>query len=81
MASIYRTYTLSACNGQKVNPDTGEFEDFCDVLVGDYTPPRASRTLRRKHGDDTIVINNVEKETAKYKMDALEFMAHATRIE
>lgn len=81
MASIYRTYTLSACNGQRINSESGEFEDFTDVLVGDYTPPRASRALRRKYKDETITINNIEKETAKYKMDALDFMAHATRIE
>lgn len=81
MAFITRTYTLSTCNGQRVNRDSGEFEDFTDVLVGDYTPIRATRALRRKHHDETISIVNVEKETKKYRMDALAFMAQAQIVE
>lgn len=79
MASVGRRLTLSACNGQRVGPG-GEFEDFCDILVGDFDTMRATRALRRKYHDPTIVINNVEKTNAYYKMDALEFIAHAERI-
>lgn len=77
---IYRTVTLSACNGQHVNPQTNEFEDYCAVLIGDYTPGRASRALRKSTGDDTITILNVETETRKYAMDYETFLAYATEI-
>lgn len=77
---IYRTVTLSACNGQRVNPHTNEFEDYCASLIGDYTPGRASRALRKSTGDDTITILNVETETKKYAMDYETFLAYATEI-
>lgn len=77
---IYRTVTLSACNGQRVNPQTNEFVDYYDVLIGDYTPGRASRALRKTTGDDTITILNVKTETKKYAMDYETFLAHATEI-
>lgn len=77
---IYRTVTLSACNGQHVNPQTNEFADFCAVLIGDYTPGRASRALRKSTGDETITILNVETETKKYAMDYETFLAYATEI-
>ena len=77
---IYRTVTLSACNGQHVNPQTNEFEDYCEVLIGDYTPGRASRALRKATGVETITILNVETETRKYVMDYETFLAYATAI-
>lgn len=78
--NIYRTVVFSACNGQHINPTTGEFEDFCDVLKGDYTPARASRALRKIHGDESIVINNVEKTETRYSMDVETFIKYATEI-
>lgn len=81
MATVGKNITLTACNGQHVNPDTQEFEDFCDIVVGNMDIPRAQRFLRRKYHDSTIVINNIEKDTGYYKMDALEFIKHATRVE
>lgn len=80
MASVGRRLTLTACNGQRVG-EGGEFEDFCDVLVGDFDTMRATRALRRKYHDSTIVINNIEKSSAYYKMDALAFIANAERID
>jgi len=77
---IYRTVTLSACIGQHVNPQTNEFEDYCEVLIGDYTPGRASRALRKSTGDETITILNVETETRKYVMNYETFLAYATEI-
>lgn len=79
MATVGKNITLTACNGQHVNPETGEFEDFCDVIVGDMDVTRATRFLRRKYHDITIVVNNIEKETAFYQMDSLEFIKHATK--
>lgn len=75
---IKRSVTLSACTGQRIG-ELGEFEDYCDVLVGDYTPERATRVLRRLHGDQSITILNVEKETAKYAMTIEDFISNAQR--
>lgn len=80
MKSVIRTFTLSACNGQHIGP-SGDFEDFTDVLIGDYDTVKATRALRRKHDDESIIINNVERETKKYKLDALKFMAEAEIID
>lgn len=76
---VGRTITLSACNGQRVNQATGEFEDFFELLTGDYTPARATRAMRRKYHDSTIVINNVETNTDYYSMDALDFVMSALK--
>lgn len=75
---IKRSVTLSACTGQRIG-ELGEFEDYCDVLVGDYTPERATRVLRRLHEDQSITILNVEKETAKYSMTIEDFISNAQR--
>lgn len=77
---IYRTVTLSVCMGQHVNPLTNEFEDYCEVLIGDYTPGRASRALRKSTGDETITILKVEQDTRKYVMSYETFLAYATEI-
>lgn len=78
---IYRTITYTACNGQHLNTATGEFEDYCDVIIGDYTPARATRYLRRVAGDDSITINNVEQETKKYQMDVQTFIEYAEQVD
>lgn len=77
---IYRTVTLSVCMGQHVNPQTNEFEDYCEALIGDYTPGRASRALRKSTGDETITILKVEQDTRKYVMSYETFLAYATEI-
>lgn len=77
---IYRTVTLSVCMGQHVNPQTNEFEDYCEVLIGDYTPGRASRALRKSTGDESITILKVEQDTRKYAMSYDTFLAYATEI-
>lgn len=76
--TIKRSVTITACNGQRVG-STGEFEDYTDVLVGGYTPERATRVLRRLHHDQTITIVNVEQETAKYSISIEDFIKYATR--
>lgn len=75
---IKRSVTLSACTGQRVG-ELGDFEDYCDILVGEYTPERATRVLRRLHNDQTITILNVEHETGKYVMSIEDFIAYAKR--
>lgn len=78
---IYRNIVHTSCNGQHVNQETGEFEDYCEVLTGDYTPQRATRVLRRRTGDDSITINSTEKETSKYRMTVDVFMQHAEMVD
>lgn len=76
---IKRSVTLSACEGQRVNPATGEFEVYSDVLVGSYTPERATRVIRRLTGDQSVTVTHVEQETALYSMPIEKFIAAATR--
>ena len=78
--TIMRTVTVSACNGQHVD-DHGEFADFSDVIIGHTTPEKATRYFRKKLGDSTITINNVESETRQYTMSLLDFIIHATQKE
>lgn len=79
MINVRRTLVLTACNGQHLV--NGEFHDYTNVLVGKYDTARATRTLRRRTGDQSITINNVEHETGTYIMDVYKFMAHAERID
>lgn len=81
MARICRKITLASCNGQRLNAETGEFEDFCEVMVGVPDAARATNYFRRKHKDKTITINNVELDTHSYSMDTLVFIANSERID
>lgn len=77
---VRRTVTLSACIGQRLS-ELGEFEDYQDILIGDYTPEKATRTLRRIHSDQTITIVRVEQETGTYEMKIEDFIETANRID
>lgn len=77
---IMRSITFSACLGKRVN-EAGEFENYSCVLTGEYTPERATRTLRRLESDQSITIVNVDYDTKKYVMDIEDFVKHATELE
>ena len=76
MKSIGRRITITQCHGQRLT-GTGEFCDFFATLIGDYTPERATRALRREFKDSSITINAVERESAYYKMRLDEFIKAA----
>lgn len=73
---IKRTITTTACIGQHVT-ELGEFADFVDVIPKDVACDEASRILRKKWDDESIVINIVEPETSEYSMSVDEFIAAA----
>lgn len=77
--SIRRTITTTACLGQHVN-EFGEFEDFCDVVPRAVTEAQASRILRARWNDESIVINHVDHETHVYMLSVEEFIAYAHEI-
>ena len=81
MNYVSKKITCTACSGVRVNPETHEFEDFFEIMVGRFTPTQASRRLRREHSDTTITIRTCELETDVYRMPTLRFMALATKIE
>lgn len=76
--TVGRTITTSVCNGQMLNHVTGEFEDYCETLVGEYTSQKATMYFRRIV-DDSITINNVEIFTDYYTMPTAEFARLATK--
>lgn len=76
--TVGRTITTSVCNGQMLNYATGEFEDYCETLVGEYTPQKAT-TYFRRIVDDSITINNVEIFNDYYTMPTAEFVRLATK--
>lgn len=81
MNYVSKKITCTACSGVRVNPESHEFEEFCEIMVGRYTPTQASRKLRREHSDITITIRACELETDVYRMPTLQFMALATKVE
>lgn len=78
--AIRRTITSTACLGQHVN-EFGEFEDFCDVIAKNVTEDQASKILRQRWHDESIVINKVESETHQYVLSVEEFIAYAHEID
>lgn len=80
MASVTRRLAVAACSGQRIDKESGEFVDFVDVMVGHPDNARATRYFRRKHHDSTITVNNVEIDEQTYKMEAMDFIAHATIV-
>lgn len=76
---VRRSVTLTACNGQRVNRETGEIEDYTEVLVGTYDALKATRTLRRSERDETILILNTETETDIYEMSIYDFIKYAKK--
>lgn len=77
MRSIKRTVSMTACVGQRLNPVTGEFEDFTEVLEGLYARDAAQAHLRRARHDDTIVVASVEQDVHVYVLSGEDFLKHA----
>lgn len=74
---VERTITVSVCFGQRVNPITGEFEDFTADLTRSITAERATRLFRRQYEDETITVNKVEMMTDTYYLTEEEFLKYA----
>ena len=79
-SGIYRTITMTACNGQKVDAATNEFVDVCEVIPRRVNATQASRILRKQYKDPTITINNVAQTTQRYGMGLETFMQYATEL-
>lgn len=78
-AKIGRNVRITHCDGQRLNQDTKEFEDYHIDFVGVYDEDRATRYARRIEHDKTIVITHVELETHYYSMDVFDFIRYAER--
>lgn len=77
--TVERTVTVTHCHGQYLV--NGEFWDFAAYLDGDYTLARAQARLRRDLKDQTITINKIEKETARYRMPLAQFISQSEKIQ
>ena len=80
MRSIGRKFYWSNCSGQRYNYETKEMEDFSFVVLGNYTPQRATGYAQRTFKDNTIIIWNVEIEEHYHKMSAEKFLQESERV-
>lgn len=80
MRSIGRKFYWSNCSGQKYNYKTKEIEDFSFIVLGNYTPERATKYAQRFFKDNTILIWNVEIEEHYHKMSAEKFLQESERV-
>lgn len=48
--------------------EDGEFVDYQEDLYGDYDSDRATTTLRRRTGDQTITITRTEQDSDYYSI-------------
>lgn len=72
---IGRSIVYTVCDGhQYVN---GEPFDFTDTLLGKWTARRATRALRREHGDESITIVHTTVYKQYCDMDLLDFWLNA----
>ena len=72
---IGRSVRFTVCEGhQYVN---GEPFDFTDTLLGTWTARRATRLLRREHGDDSITIVHTTVYKQYVDMDLMDFWLNA----
>ena len=72
---IGRSVQFTVCEGhQYVN---GEPFDFTDTLLGTWTARRATRLLRREHGDDSITIVHATVYKQYVDMDLMDFWLNA----
>ena len=72
---IGRSIVYTICDGhQYVN---GEPYDFTDTLLGKWTAKRATRSLRKKHDDETITIAHTTVYKQYCDMDLLDFWLNA----
>lgn len=78
---ITKTLTTTACIGQRLNA-MNELEDFTEVLFQPVKDVKqASRILRRRCKDDSILITKLESETHTYRMPLDKFVANAEIVE
>lgn len=63
---IGRTVVITHCWGQRVV--NGEFVDYQEDLFGDYDSDKATTTLRRRTGDQTITITRTEQDSEYYSI-------------
>jgi len=68
---IGRSIQFTVCEGH--NYVNGEPFDFSDTLLGTWTAKRATRLLRREHGDDSITIVHTTVYKQYCDMDLLDF--------
>lgn len=72
---IGRSIVFTVCDGhQYVN---GEPYDFTDTLLGKWTARRATRMLRKTHGDESITIVHTTVYKQYCDMDLLDFWLNA----
>lgn len=74
---IGRTVVITHCWGQRVV--NGEFVDYKEDLFGDYDSDRATTTLRRRTGDQTITITRTEQDSDYYSMPVYLFVETAIK--
>ena len=66
----YHYFTIGGCrvDGFKVAPD-GSVADFSGTLRNSYKSiARASSAARRKYGDTTITVTNIEPQKKRYRV-------------
>lgn len=80
MKAIGRAFYWSKCTGHKYNYETGDFEDFSFIVLGNYTPQRATNYAQKKYKDSSILIVNVEIEKHYHKMSAEKFLQESERV-
>lgn len=72
---IGRSVCFTVCDGhQYIN---GDLIDFTDTLLGKWTAKRATRLLRREHGDDSITIVHTTIYKQYCDMGLLDFWLNA----
>lgn len=72
---IGRSVCFTICEGHQYVGDT--MVDFTDTLLGKWTAKRATRLLRREHGDDSITIVHTTVYKQYCDMDLLDFWLNA----
>ena len=78
---IIRKITMVACTGTRTDA-LGQSEEFTEVLFRPVSDEvQASIILRRRLGDQSIIVSHIEQKTATYRMEIADFVAHATELE
>lgn len=72
---IGRSMVYTICDGHYYVE--GEPHDFTETLLGRWTANRATRLLRREHGDDSITIAHTMIFKQYCDMDLLDFWLNA----
>lgn len=72
---IGRSIVYTVCDGHQYID--GEPFDFTDTLLGKWTAKRATRLLRRMHGDESITIAHTMIYKQYCDMDLLDFWLNA----